>query len=179
MVFKILSRVINKCKRIYRKQLFKSEIGCNHNDFNIVGDITVINKNIKLGRNVTIYPGVMFWGDGLIEIGDNVDIGKDTVIYSSKSGGVCIGNHTSIAAQCYIIDMDHSVERNSLIQGQENSVAPIHIGKDCWLAANVTVLKGSNIHDGAVIGAKSLVKGNCDAYGIYVGVPARKVKERI
>ena len=59
----------------------------NHNDFNIVGDITVINKNIKLGRNVTIYPGVMFWGDGLIEIGDNVDIGKDTVIYSSKSGG--------------------------------------------------------------------------------------------
>lgn len=45
MVFKILSRVINKCKRIYRKQLFKSEIGCNHNDFNIVGDITVINKN--------------------------------------------------------------------------------------------------------------------------------------
>ena len=87
MVFKILSRVINRCKRIYRKQLFKSEIGCNHNDFNIVGDITVINKNIKLGRNVTIYPGVMFWGDGLIEIGDNVDIGKDTVIYSSKSGG--------------------------------------------------------------------------------------------
>ena len=176
---KLIVRVINRCKRIYRKQLFKSEIGCNHNDFNIVGDITVINKNIKLGRNVTIYPGVMFWGDGLIEIGDNVDIGKDTVIYSSKSGGVCIGNHTSIAAQCYIIDMDHGVERNSLIQGQENSVAPIHIGKDCWLAANVTVLKGSNIHDGAVIGAKSLVKGNCDAYGIYVGVPARKVKERI
>lgn len=34
-------------------------IGCNHNDFSIVGDITVINKNIKLGHNVTIYPDVM------------------------------------------------------------------------------------------------------------------------
>lgn len=49
-------------------------IGCNHNDFSIVGDITVINKNIKLGHNVTIYPDVMLFGDGEIVIGDNVDI---------------------------------------------------------------------------------------------------------
>lgn len=45
-------------------------IGCNHNDFSIVGDITVINKNIKLGHNVTIYPDVMLFGDGEIVIGE-------------------------------------------------------------------------------------------------------------
>ena len=41
----------------------------------------------------------MFFGDGLIEIGDNVDIGNGTIIYSSKSGGVSIGDNSSIAAQ--------------------------------------------------------------------------------
>ena len=94
----LFDRLNNKIKRNYRKRLFKAMIGCNHNDFSIVGDVTVINKNIKLGHNVTIYPNVMFWGDGEIVIGDNVDIGNGTVIYASKTGGVTIGNNTNISA---------------------------------------------------------------------------------
>lgn len=80
---------IDKCFRkialMWRKAVFKRKIRCKHKDFSIVGEITLINKNIKLGRNVTIYPDCMFFGDGLIEIGDNVDIGNGTIIYSSKS----------------------------------------------------------------------------------------------
>ncbi|KAL5335949.1 trimeric LpxA-like protein [Aspergillus crustosus] len=33
----------------------------------------------------------------------------------------------------------------------------IHIGEDCWLAGNVTVLPGVTIGNGAVIGAGSVV----------------------
>lgn len=65
----LFDRLNNKIKRSYRKRIFKAMIGCNHNDFSIVGDITVINKNIKLGHNVTIYPDVMLFGDGEIVIG--------------------------------------------------------------------------------------------------------------
>lgn len=85
-------------------------ISCPHNNLTLVGSVTVINSNVKLGKNVTIYPGIMFWGDGDIEIGDNVVIGKDTVIYASKAGGISIGCITMIVAQCYIIDMDHILE---------------------------------------------------------------------
>ncbi len=80
-------RIIQKILRTYRKAVFKKKIGCNHNDFNLVGRVTLINTNISLGHNVTIYPDVMFWGDGPIVIGDNVDIGNGTVLYSSKAGG--------------------------------------------------------------------------------------------
>lgn len=153
-------------------------INCSHNDFSIVGDITVINRNIKLGHNVTIYPDVMFFGDGLIEIGDNVDIGNGTLIYSSKSGGVSIGKNSMIAAQCYIIDTDHGIEKEKLIREQNNTAAKVTIGEDCWIAANVTVLKGSQINDGAVVGAKSLVKGNVESNSIVVGAPCRKIKMR-
>lgn len=86
-LFWYLERIIGKATRWYRKKVFKEAISCDHDNFTIVGDITVINRNIKIGKNVTVYPGVMFWGDGLIDIGDNVDIGNNTIIYASKSGG--------------------------------------------------------------------------------------------
>ena len=73
--------------RKYRHYIFRKRIGCTHSDFLLVGKITLINTNIKLGHNVTIYPDVMFFGDGPIEIGDNVDIGNGTILYSAKAGG--------------------------------------------------------------------------------------------
>ena len=94
----LFDRAVRKIKRSYKKYIFKKQIRCNHSDFYLVGNVTLINSNIKLGHNVTIYPDVMFVGDGLTEIGDNVAIGNGTIIYASKSGGVHIGNNTMIAA---------------------------------------------------------------------------------
>ena len=173
------NRCIQFIKRYYRKAVFKKLTSCSHDQFSIVGDITVINKNISIGRGVTIYPGVMFFGDGKIAIGDNVDIGKDTIIYASKNGGgVSIGKNTMIAAQCYLIDMDHGIDKDKLICKQDNNVSPIVIGEDCWLGANVTVLMGSNIANGSVIGAKALVKGNTEPYSISVGIPSSVIRFR-
>lgn len=93
-------------------------------------------------------------------------------------GGVKIGNYSQIAAQCYIIDMDHGTEAEELIFRQKNSVSPVHIGSDVWLAANCTVLKGSVIEDGAILGAKSLVKGHVEKNSISVGIPAKHVRYR-
>ena len=89
-----------------------------------------------------------------------------------------VGDHTIIAAQCYIIDMDHGTAAKDRIQNQSNFVSPISIGKDCWLGANCTVLKGSQIDDGAIIGAKALVKGKITENAIAVGIPAKEIKKR-
>lgn len=73
----------------------------------------MINPNIRVGNNVTFYPDVMLFGDGLIEIGDNVDIRNGTIIYASKDGGgIKIGSNTMIAGQCYISDCDHGIKAN-------------------------------------------------------------------
>lgn len=56
-----------------------------------------INTNIRLGKNVAIYPHVMFFGNGPIEIGDNVSIGNDTIIASLSKEGIKIGSNTLIA----------------------------------------------------------------------------------
>lgn len=167
-----LNRIKEKYLRWYRKSYFKA-FTKTKNNINIVGKINLINPNIKVGKNVTIYPDVMFFGDGNIEIGDNVDIGNGTVIYASKSGGVKIGDNSMIAAQCYIIDMDHGFEENTLIREQKNTVSPVVIGADCWISAGCKILKGSTINDGAVIGASAVVKGEIPENAIAVGIPAK------
>lgn len=169
-------RVIKKIRKLFRERVFYERTG---HHASIIGDIVLINTNIKTGNNVQIYPYVQIFGDGPIEIGDNVAIGTGTIIYASKTGGVKIGSNTMIAGQSYIIDADHGTERGKIIRDQINSVKPIEIGEDCWIGANVTVLKGSKIGNGAVLGAKCLVNGEILPYSINVGVPAKPIKFRV
>lgn len=174
----LFDRLLNKIKRNYRKTVFCAKTGCKHKQFSLVDNVHLINRNIQLGKNVTIYPDVMFYGDGPIIIGDNVAIGNGTIIYASKFGGVTIGDNSMIAAQSYIIDADHGIAEGALIREQSNSVEAVVIGENVWIAANVTVLKGSKIGDGAVVGAKALVKGDIPSNAIAVGVPAKVQKYR-
>lgn len=174
----LFNRLIQKLLRIYRKAVFRKKIHCPHKNFNLVGKVTLINPNVTLGNNVNIYQDVMIFGDGKVTIGDNVDIGTGTIIYSSKNGGVKIGSNTLIAAQCYIIDTDHGIRSGELIRKQQNTVAPVVIGEDVWIAAGCKILKGSVVNDHAVIGAASLVKGEIPYNGIAVGIPAKVIKYR-
>ena len=173
-----IDKCFKKIALIWRKAVFKRKIKCMHNNFSLVGKVTLINKNIKLGKNVTIYPDCMFFGDGLIEIGDNVDIGNGTIIYASKCGGVLIGTNSIIAAQCYIIDTDHGIKAGEYMRNQTNTVKSVKIGSDVWIAAGAKILKGSVIYDGAIIGAQSVVKGDIPENAIAVGVPAKVIKYR-
>lgn len=143
----------------------------------ILGKIYLNARNVKVGKNVTLYPGVYLWGND-IEIGDNVDIGVGTIIYSKN--GIKIGDNTIIAGQCYIIDSNHGMKVGELIREQEDSAEErgIVIGSDVWIAAQCSILKGACIHDHAVIGAQSLVNSEIPENTIAVGTPAKVMKYR-
>ncbi|MBE9600311.1 acyltransferase [Pedobacter sp. MC2016-24] len=174
----ILDRIKEKLLSVYRKGVFLGRIKGANDCVKVLGKVYVNATNITIGKNVTIYPGVYFWGDGEIVIGDNVDIGIGTIIFSKKS--VRIGNNSNIAAHCYIIDSNHGIKKDQLITSQMLSVdnEGIYIGDDVWVAAGCKVLKGSKINNGAVIGAMSLVNSEIEAYGIAIGTPAKVIKFR-
>lgn len=174
----IFNRIFNKIRRVWRIKVFRAYTKNKKARIKILGKMTLINPNIKCGSNVTFYPDVMLFGDGLIEIGDNVDIGNGTIIYASKTGGVKIGSNTMIAAQNYIIDCDHGIKANMPIRGQANTVEAIEIGENAWIAAGCKILKGSKIGNGAVIGAASVVKGEIPENAIAVGAIAKVKKYR-
>ncbi len=60
---------------------------------------------------------------------------------------------------------------------KENKIQII-IGSDVWIGQGVKILEGVTIGDGAVVGAGALVSKDLEPYGIYAGVPAKKLRER-
>lgn len=52
------------------------------------------------------------------------------------------------------------------------------IGNDCWIGAGATLLPGTQIGDGVIIGAHSVVSGTVPSYSIIAGNPARLVRMR-
>ena len=54
----------------------------------------------------------------------------------------------------------------------------IKIGSDVWIGRNVRISHGVNIGDGCIIGERSLIRNDCEPYGIYVGTPARLIRYR-
>ncbi len=53
------------------------------------------------------------------------------------------------------------------------------IGNDVWIGQNTTILPGSKVGDGAVIGANSVLSGEVQPYTIVAGNPAKPVRKRL
>lgn len=57
-------------------------------------------------------------------------------------------------------------------------IAPIVLEKFANVGTNVVIMPGVTLGEGSVVGSCSLVNKDTDPWGIYVGVPAKKVGER-
>ena len=131
-----------------------------------IGDDTVINEFSDLISH-----------GGSIEIGKNSYVGPFSVLYGH--GGLRVGNNVKIAASCILIPSNHLFDRLDLPicqQGEESS--GIIVEEDVWIGSRVTILDGVRVAKGCVIGAGAVVTRSTEAYGVYVGVPARKLRQR-
>jgi virginiamycin A acetyltransferase len=52
------------------------------------------------------------------------------------------------------------------------------IGNDVWIGQNATILPGTRIGDGAIIGAESVVGSDVEPYTIVAGNPAKVIRKR-
>lgn len=74
--------------------------------------------------------------------------------------------------------MDHGIQSDMLIAEQQNVVQQIIIGNDVWSAAGAKILRGSVLHNHAVVGANAVVKEEISENAVSVGVPAKVIKYR-
>ena len=136
-------------------------------------------ENIEIGDDFSSMGHNYLYGNGGgIRIGDNCSINTNVQIGSS-GGRIVIGNNVLLGPNVVIRAADHGIVRGDLIRNQPHSGGEIIIEDDVWIAANVVVLKNVRLGTGCVVGAGAVVNKDIEPYSIVVGVPARKVSERI
>ena len=111
---------------------------------------------------------------GQIEIGRDVSINSKSFI--NGCGGVTIGDNTRIGTQSIIIASNHKFDDPDVLVKDAITKQGVQLGENIWLGARVTVLDGVQIANDTVIGACSLVTKPLTESGVYVGVPAKKIK---
>jgi maltose O-acetyltransferase len=130
----------------------------------------------KVDSMPCIRPGVRFSHMSSIKLGRGVCINSNTYVYGR--GGVEFGDYALIGPNCTISSGDHNLDPSLPISHQRPKSQRIVLGRDCWIGANVVIVGGVTIGEGVVVGGGAVVTGDLEPFGIYVGVPARKLRQR-
>ena len=157
----------------------------------------------SIGFNVRISSDVRIYGQENISIGNNVRI-DDFVILSAVNGYINIGNYVFIARNSHLsgffgIEMHDfsSMAANTIIYSASDDYSgdyltaqaippkytahiggPVIIGKHVIIGSSCTIMGACNIGEGCSIGSMSLVTKELSPWGIYVGIPCRRLKDR-
>lgn len=93
---------------------------------------------------------------GFIKVGERTTFNYGCVLISHEC--IEIGGGCLFGPNVHVYDFDHGMEQGDVMYRDQPTVtAPVHIGENVWLGANVVVLKGVTIGDNAVIAANSVV----------------------
>jgi virginiamycin A acetyltransferase len=116
-----------------------------------------------------------------ISIGKEIAINTFGHLTAYKDAPIIIGNNVQIGPYIVINTGNHNFsERRKPIMEQGYTFLPVTIEDDVWIRARVTILYGSYIPRGCVIGACSLARrtDKMEPYGVYAGNPLTKIGER-
>jgi galactoside O-acetyltransferase len=165
-------------------------------------------KKIKfrfIGENVLIKKNASLYFTENISIGNNVRIDDNVIIVaSSTKNPVSIANHVHIASNCYLAGSDgiELMDFTTLAPGVQifsgsddysgekmtnptidkkyigGKSGKITLRKHVIIGANSVILPNVTIQEGSSVGALSLVNKSIDSWGIYCGIPVKKLKKR-
>ncbi|WP_375432495.1 acyltransferase [uncultured Friedmanniella sp.] len=107
-----------------------------------------------------------------LEVGDGSYVNHGCLF---DRGDITLGRNVYVSTGVTFATGGHDLGPPDKRAGQDYS-RPIVVEDGCWLGANVVVLSGVRIASGCVIGAGAIVTKDTEPDGVYVGVPARRVR---
>lgn len=156
-----------------------------------------------VGKNVMLSDKASYYNCKNIRLGNNVRI-DDFCVLSAGTGGIDIGNYIHIAVFSFLIgagnislaDFCNISSRVAIYSSNDDysgmsmtnptvppeftnmQYADVKIGRHVIIGAGSVVLPGVTLEEGVAVGALSLVRKDCQSFGIYVGVPVKRIGER-
>ena len=126
----------------------------------------------KIGKNVIIKPNVNIKYPWKLQLGDYVWIGEG--VWIDNLDFVIIGNHCCISQGALLICGNHDYTKTTF----DLVVKRIVLEDGVWIGAKSVVCPGVVARTHAILTAGSTISKDMQAYSIYRGNPAEKVKSR-
>ena len=141
----------------------------------------IYRRKFNIGENTVLRGGIKCTNPKQVTIGNNSFINYGVFFYvadeKSEEAKITIGNNVFIAPKVLITTATHNIESSFQRVSKQTIHMPVKIDDGCWIGANVTILPGVHIGKGCVIGAGAVVNKDCEPNGVYVGVPAKRIKD--
>lgn len=155
----------------------------------------------KLGRNVRISDKASIYNMDQIEIGDNsriddfcvvsgkVKIGRNVhvAVFCNVAGGtegVTLEDFSGLAYGCHVFSQSDDYSGLSMTnptvsaQYKKETRRAVSIGRHCIVGAKSLVFPGVRMAEGCSLGAMSMLTKSTEAWSVYFGIPAKKIKNR-
>ena len=170
-----------------------------------IGDNTILQGDLNKPSKIIVNEGSAVIGDYcriradiIVGFGGNVEIGKYTAINEGTvlrcNEKISIGELNMISYDCLIFDTNtHNIISKEQHQmnfvndfpklGRERhkpKTKPVLIGNNCWIGQRAVILKGTEMHNGSVLGLAA-VSSNVEIpeNSVAAGNPAKVVKYNI
>ena len=159
MGFRALGRqvLISRTCRVYTPELIS--LGSHV----LIDDFTILNGEITVGSYVHISSNCeLYAGKAGITIRDFAGMSSRCTLYAASDdySGACLTNPTVPAT------FRHEVS------------APIVMEKHVILGTGCAVLPGAVLAEGCSFGSMSLISRSTEPWGVYAGIPVRRLKDR-
>ena len=122
-------------------------------------------KNFKAFTHVRVSYGYN------LHVGDNVVIHRHVLL--DDRGGIEIGSGSSVSDFANVYSHSHNI-----VDGRMVYLPKTIIGSGVRITYHSTILAGARVADDSMVGAGSMLTRSTEPHWIYVGVPARKIKEK-
>lgn len=127
-----------------------------------IDDFCILSGNIMIGSHIHISAFVALYGSLGIEIQDYSGISSRSTIYSAMDD----------FSGDYLVGPIHPIETTNVTGGKVVVEKYTQIGANCLIFPNLTIAEGN------VIGACTMVRHSTEPWGMYVGLPAKRLKDR-
>ena len=133
----------------------------------------VLAKHVfgSCGRNFKAFNYVRLSFGYNLHVGDGVVIHRHVLL--DDRGGIEIGDGSSVSDFANVYSHSHNI-----VDGRIVYTPKTVIGRGVRITYHATILAGTHVADDSMVGAGSMLTKSTEPHWVYVGVPARKIKEK-
>nr|WP_300324886.1 acyltransferase [uncultured Anaerostipes sp.] len=138
------------------------------------------NLLYRLVFNMNITKKTVIYGDCEIRSpwnfnADNVVVANHCII--DARNGVFVANNVVFGGGVHIWTEEHEIN-DPYFSVTETHKAPVVIDEHAWICSDTTILPGVHVGKGAVLASRACATKDLEPFGVYGGIPAKKIEER-